>query len=470
MPPGITIIAGQPNFSGQTLDALQAASKIYYKGLNPDCFAQFKASLQPVVPVITAPDGLTDGYQALIHALLEAGPVVYAVAGDPLTDEPSVALIRQAARRADVPITILAGESRLSDTLAQFELTPGLGLQILDATLAASYHYPPLEAHRPVLITILDHPDLLEPLKRGLGLIYPPQVEIQGLGLAGPVQTTLTALDDTVQQLYIPAQTTVPGLTAFLETISHLRAPSGCPWDRKQTHLSLRPYLLEETYEVLAALEANNPLELADELGDLLLQIALHAQIAADAQDFQMTDIIGYIQRKMIRRHPHVFGTVNVEGADEVVVNWEAIKAQEKVDKGQVEPPASALDGISLALPALMQSLEISKKAVKVGFEWAEVDGVLRKLIEEAQEIAEADSPAEVEGEIGDFLFTAVNLARKLNVDAETALRACNLRFMRRFRKLEELARAENLDLPTIDKPTWRRLWDRAKEAVAHLE
>lgn len=475
---GITII-GLGNdrhaaFSSTAQQTIKIAQRIYLKSPNGSrgTLNQIPAatSINYVAPHIKAVDGLTDGYQALIQELIEAIPVVYAVPGDPLIDEASTSLIRQTATQANISVTILPDEAILPRTLKALQISPGMGVQIFDATLLASYHHPPLEPHRPVLITSLYHPDLVAPLRKVLQAIYPPQTEIKGLAVAGPIETTLSELNASLGQIFIPAQPHCPGLTRFQETIAHLRAPDGCPWDKEQTHHTLRPYLLEETYEVLAALDSGEMADLADELGDLLLQIILHAQIATEAGMFRMTDVINQINQKIIRRHPHVFGDISVRGSDEVKVNWEAIKAQEKTEKGKTEMLPSAMDGVQLAMPALAQTLDISQKAVKVGFEWDDVQGVLRKLMEEAHEIATASTHAEVEAEIGDFLFTAVNLARKLQVDAESALRACNARFVRRFRRLEVLAHEQNLVLTELDKRTWFELWQQAKQDVAHLD
>ncbi|MEM7031300.1 MAG: nucleoside triphosphate pyrophosphohydrolase [Chloroflexota bacterium] len=310
----------------------------------------------------------------------------------------------------------------------------------------------------------------MEPVQKVLGQIYHPQTVCQVLSAEQVRTCPLSDINETAIQVYIPEQPDDVGLTRFQETIAHLRAPDGCPWDKKQTHQTLRPYLLEETYEVLAAIDEGSAANMADELGDLLLQIVLHAQIAGEAGTFTMTDIVSHIQKKMIRRHPHVFANTSVNSVDDVKRNWDQIKAQEKAEKGELAETPSAMDGVLDALPALVQALDISKKAVKQGFEWDDAQGVLRKLQEEAEEIVTATSPAEIEAEIGDFLFTAVNLARKMGVDAETALRACNTRFMRRFRQLERIAEAQNLTLPEIDKKTWFALWQQAKKEVAHLE
>jgi len=474
MPKEITLIGlgvmPPSELSAEALDKLHSAHAVFTRTTNPEILTQIAASVKYLSPTINPLDQTTDAYHTLAARLIDTAPSVYLVPGDPLIDEASVPIIQQLAAKADAPVRLLAAPDMLSQTLKALQLSPGAGLQILDATLLCSYHHPPLEPNRPALITGLYHPDLVELLKMRLATIYPAQVDIKTITSDGPLESTLERLSPAVTHFYIPPQPNAAGLTAFQETIAHLRAPNGCPWDREQTHQTLRSYLLEETHEVLAALDANNLPELADELGDLLLQIALHAQIAGEAGTFQMKDIIHNINAKIIRRHPHVFGDISVNGSDEVKANWAAIKAIEKAENGNGAEPPSVLDGVPPTLPALAQTLNISQKAVDVGFEWDTTDGVLEKLVEEAREIANAVTPAETESELGDFLFTAVNLARKLKIDPETALRTTNARFTRRFKKMESLAREQDLVLSELNTPDWKALWDQAKEAVAHLE
>jgi tetrapyrrole methylase family protein/MazG family protein len=259
------------------------------------------------------------------------------------------------------------------------------------------------------------------------------------------------------------------GLPAFQETVAHLRAPEGCPWDREQTHQSLRPYLMEECYEALAALDAEDYDALSEELGDLLLQIVLHSQIATEHGEFQMTGIIGRVDEKIRRRHPHVFADVKVRGVEDVLTNWEAIKKAERAGvegevAGETASRDSVLDGVPRDMPALARAQAISKRAVRVGFEWPDMGGVLDKLVEEAREVAEAETPEEREAEIGDLLFVAVNLARWLDVDAESALRATNERFTRRFRTLERLAYERGQKLTDLDINGLDLLWEEAKQ------
>lgn len=251
----------------------------------------------------------------------------------------------------------------------------------------------------------------------------------------------------------------------FLRTVDALRDPGGCPWDREQTHRSLRPYLVEETYEVLQAIDEGDDEQLKSELGDVLLQVALHARIAREEGRFDINDVCRAITDKLIRRHPHVFGNVEVDGVDEVLSNWEAIKAAEKKDSA----PESALDGVPRSLPALLLALEVSKKAARQGFEWPNLDGVLDKMMEEIGELREAIAGGrveEVESEIGDLLFTIVNVARWMGVDPEQTLRDTVRRFSARFRAMEDRARASGRQLTGMSPEEWEELWQSAKREL----
>lgn len=349
--------------------------------------------VQQVTPMFDAVDGLSDGFRTLAEQLLAEMPSVLLVPGDPRLDDAAVPVIESLAAERGVTVKLISAPDELSRTLHALQLSPAAGLQILDATLACSFHHPPLEPHRPALITGLYHPDLIAPLRRALGTIYPAGALLQAVTADGVQAGSLTGWDDTATAIFLPPQKEALGLTKFQETIAHLRAPSGCPWDKKQTHQSLRSYLLEETHEVLAALDAGDVSALAEELGDVLLQILLHAQIGSEADEFRMADVIRYIDAKIVRRHSHVFGNVSVNSAEEVTANWAAIKAQEKAENGNSanDAPASALDGVPPTLPALSQALNISQKVVELGFEWQTIEGVLEKLVEEAREIATAD-------------------------------------------------------------------------------
>ncbi|MHB8509611.1 MAG: nucleoside triphosphate pyrophosphohydrolase [Candidatus Dormibacteria bacterium] len=251
----------------------------------------------------------------------------------------------------------------------------------------------------------------------------------------------------------------IDALREMLEVIEALRAPDGCPWDREQTHRSLRPHLLEETYEALEAIEADSPEDLAEELGDILLQVFMHHAIAQEAGTFTIADIARGTTAKMVHRHPHVFGEVKVGGSDEVLRNWEGLKRREERKRGRL----SALEGAPKSLPALAYSLSLQKRAARVGFDWKDEAGVLDKVVEEARELAAADTPLRREQELGDLLFTMVNLARRLKLNPEDSLRGAAERFRARFELMEAEVRIAGTDIQSLDAPALDELWNRVK-------
>lgn len=248
-------------------------------------------------------------------------------------------------------------------------------------------------------------------------------------------------------------------LARLVDIMARLRAPDGCPWDREQTHRSLVRYAIEEAYEVGAAVDQGEAHALCDELGDLLLQVVFHAQIAAEANSFNIDDVIEAICAKLIRRHPHVFGDVQVQNSQDVVRNWEAIKAAER---GGAKP-ASALAGVKGQLPALMHASEMQKAAAKVGFDWDDAAGPLAKVGEEAAEVIAAaeNAPERAAAEWGDLLFALVNVGRHLGFDSEAELHNASARFARRFRYME----AACPDLAALPLAEQDHLWEQAKKA-----
>jgi len=259
--------------------------------------------------------------------------------------------------------------------------------------------------------------------------------------------------------------------------MSRLRAPKGCPWDREQTHATLRTYLIEEAYEVLDALDSADDAKFAEELGDLLLQVLFHAQIAHEEKRFDISDVIREIYEKMIRRHPHVFGTTRAKTAADVLRNWEQIKQQERQAKKQNEAVVkkstsspSILDGVPRTLPALLEALQLTRKAARIGFDWPNIDGIFAKLTEETHELqailansSAAPAGSTIESELGDILFVAVNLARFLDIDPEIALKKTSSKFTRRFHSMERLAREQGTTLAKVPRPQMESLWDQAK-------
>jgi MazG family protein len=291
------------------------------------------------------------------------------------------------------------------------------------------------------------------------------------VGAAGDERTIadLSAgdLDAGVAIRPLPVELAFGGLWTMPAISARLRQPDGCPWDREQTHASLRKHLLEEAYEVYDALEAGATPELAGELGDLLLQVVLHAQLAAEAGVFDLSDVEAHLARKIVRRHPHVFGEAEARTAADVTRQWERIKADERAEAagspGGEPRVRGALDGISASLPALAASQEMQERAAALGYDWPDVERVLDKVAEELAELAAARDAAERSEEFGDLLLVVVNVGRRLGIEAEAALRAANAKFRNRFRRVERMVAERGVQMHDLDFEALDELWDAAK-------
>ena len=379
-------------------------------------------------------------------------------------------------------------DALVTEARLRFGLDPAAGLQIIATERLTA---TPLEASRPALLVPLaslraggaatgdERPPL--PGRHGprggdplvlLARLYPTEHPVGRFGTGAA--TTVGALTpaDLAAPLYLAPL--APELAAFgpwaMPWISdRLRAPDGCPWDREQTHESLRNHLLEEAYEVYDALESGATPQLAGELGDLLLQVVLHAQLAAEAGVFDLADVQAAIATKIVRRHPHVFGDAEARTASDVNRQWERIKQQERADaaEGDAAPASTgALDGISRSLPALAASQEMQERAANLGYDWPSLDGVLDKVVEETEELRGAIADGEISAwaeEFGDLLFVLVNVARKRGVEAEAAMRGANEKFRRRFGSVERQAAERGVALRDLDFDALDALWDTAK-------
>jgi tetrapyrrole methylase family protein/MazG family protein len=402
---------------------------------------------------------------------------------------------------------------------ARWGLDAAQGLQVVAAERLVA---TPIEPSRPVLVVPLgmlaagpsgagvDHaeplpgrhgPDGRDPLAI-LARLYP--VDHPAGRLAG-IETTVGALTvaDLAAPLYLPpvaAELAAASPWAMPYISDRLRRPDGCPWDREQTHESLRKHLLEEAYEVYDALEHGATPALAEELGDLLLQVVLHAQLAAEAGVFDLTDVQASIARKIVRRHPHVFGDAVAETAGDVLRQWERIKAVERADAAEANADANAeahaeagtedalasdassgishaatgiknpkrtqkgaLDGISPSMPALAASQEMQERAAALGYDWPDIEGVLDKVVEELGELARATTGVDRREEFGDLLLVVVNVGRKLGIETEAALRAANEKFRGRFRRIERMVGERGVAIRDLDFATLDELWDAAK-------
>ncbi|HAX69680.1 MAG TPA: nucleoside triphosphate pyrophosphohydrolase [Anaerolineales bacterium] len=262
--------------------------------------------------------------------------------------------------------------------------------------------------------------------------------------------------------LFIPSLEEGTSFESFAEIVAHLRAPDGCPWDKEQTHQTLRKHLLEESYEALSAIDAGDVQGMREEFGDLLLQIILNAQIASEVKDFNMTEVVKHIYDKIVRRHPHVFGDLKLDSVDGVLQNWEKLKEKERSGKKREK---GILDGVPAALPALNQAQEYQERAARIGFDWRQIEDVLDKVREEIEEIKTAENPQQVKEELGDLFFVLVNLARWRDVDAESALRETNLKFKRRFAYVEKRAQEGGRNLSDMTLEEMDAFWNEAKKS-----
>jgi tetrapyrrole methylase family protein / MazG family protein len=405
------------------------------------------------------------------------GDVIYGVPGHPLVGEATVTLILQRAPELGIAVEIVDGLSFIEPALAALRLDALDGLQIVDALDVAAAHHPRIDPDKPALLAQLYSRAVAGDVKLTLLNQYPPEHVVAIVQAAGTTYEQVIRLplaeidrrDDLAHltTLYVPPLPQPSSYLTFQETIAYLRAPEGCPWDREQTHQTLRRHLLEETYEVLEALDADDPEALQEELGDLLLQVVLQTQIAIDEEEFRMPDVIAGIDAKIKRRHPHVFGDVVVNGAGDVVRNWDAIKKAEKEAAGKAEERKSALDGIPRGLPALAEAEAIGGKAARQNFDWRSIDGVLAKVIEEIDELQHVvEDEIGREEEFGDVLFSLANVARWLKIDPEAALRAANHKFRARFREVEHLAREQDRALSEMSDRELDDLWNAAKREI----
>jgi tetrapyrrole methylase family protein/MazG family protein len=322
-------------------------------------------------------------------------------------------------------------------------------------------------------LIMMQEAEQLPALAALLSLRYPQNHGLQMLELAIDRHTTKSLVEAVTVVVEAPCVLIVPPLALsddmrsferLVWVIARLYAPGGCPWDRRQTHRSLRNALLEEAYEVIESLDNDDVAGLREELGDVLISIFSHSEMARQAGTFELGDVLEQVSTKLIRRHPHVFGELTVEGTSEVLNNWEVIKAQELAAKGRSR--TSAIDGIPAALPALATAQQLAKKAGRAGFEWAEIAQVWAKLDEELAELrvaAASGDEAAIAEELGDVLATAVRLASWLKVDAEIALREANAKFGRRFRYLEQAAAAQGTTLKDMSLHAMLALWNEAK-------
>lgn len=418
-------------------------------------------------------------YDDIAHDLLSKAQqmdLVYAVPGSPVVAEKTVVILRElvaeynVANDDKIKLDILPGMSFAEIMYTKLGLDPIEGLTIIDAE---DFDKLPIDNPTGLIITQVYSQAIASDLKLALMEAFPDDHRItyvHKLGCADEriTEVPLYELDrqsdiDYLTSIYVPAMPRQPefDVTPLADIIATLRSPGGCPWDIAQTHKSIRQNLVEETYEVLEAIELENPDLLCEELGDLLMQVVFHARMAEEAGMFSMQDVVDRTTDKLVRRHPHVFGDIQASDAGAALLSWEAVKQVEKKER------KSKLDGIPLGLPALMEAQKMQHKAAKVGFDWDDVAPVWEKVAEEIGELKEAiaeKDQAHVEEELGDLVFAVVNLARFLKIDAETALRCCSRKFRKRFQHVEQEVQDRGGDWKKFTLEELDRFWEAAKK------
>ncbi len=480
---GITIVGlgpGEPNqLTRQAWDWLQSAPEVYLRTRQHPTVDGLPGTIdiQTFDDVYEDHDSFDEVYEEIVRRVLELGTrpqgVTYAVPGHPFVAEATSPEIVRRAQQMGIQVQVIEGLSFLEPTFTALGIDPLPQIAIVDALELGSAHVPPFSTSFPALIAQIYSRQVASDVKLALTSIYPDEFPVRLVHAAGTPDERVediplyeidrSASTALLTTLYLPPLGKDTSFEGFQEIVARLRAPDGCPWDKAQTHLTLRKHLLEETYETLTALDKEDPQGLREELGDLLLQIYLHAQIASEEGEFNIADVLQGIHQKIVRRHPHVFGDVQVENVEGVLTTWEKIKEQERKDNG-VEQTKGLLDGVPPALPALNQAQEIQDRAARVGFDWDEIEPVIAKVREELTEVLEAETQEARAGELGDLLFAVVNLVRWYDVDAESALRNTNERFRTRFKHVEQSVKASGRNLSDVTLGEMDVFWEEAKK------
>ncbi len=424
-------------------------------------------------------DQFRNVYQEITTQLLglaEDHDIVYAVPGHPFVAESTVQLLLEQAPKVNVTVNFLGGQSFLDNFFQAVKIDPIEGCQIVDGTALRKVE---LQIRHHLIICQVYDAFVASDVKLTLMELLPDDYEVTIVTAAGSqheqlLKVPLYELDhvttlNNLTAVYVPPvkeeNLLYRDFGKLREVIAELRGPNGCPWDKKQTHTSLKKYLLEEAYEVLEAIDENDDDHLAEELGDVLLQVMLHAQIGEDEGMFSVDDVIEAITEKMIRRHPHVFEAGNVDSEDEVIQQWDEIKKQEKQEKGQEVD--SLLAGVPKSMPALYRAVKLQKKAAKVGFDWLEVAPIWMKVQEEIAEFMvelKQGNMDKANKEFGDIIFAFVNLARYYEIDPELALKYTNEKFYQRFLYIEQTLHERGLTFQEVELDYLDAIWEEAKK------
>jgi tetrapyrrole methylase family protein/MazG family protein len=473
---------------------LQKASKLYLRTNDHPMvhiLAENQIPYETFDALYEAHDRFEDVYVAIADTLIHRAhaskqEIIYAVPGHPMVAESTVQLLKQKCPEESIQLELLGGESFLDQVFLRFGFDPIEGFQLLDATSLSRYSFNPL-LHT-VIGQVYDTYTASD-VKLSLMDIYPDDYKVvvgHALGVAGQeqrIEVPLYELDrvqgyGNLSLVWVPRSEREEhhnrSFGRLHEIVQILRSPDGCPWDREQTHASIRKNLIEETYEVLETIDDDDPDAMCEELGDLLLQVMLHSQMEEETGVFNVYDVVETLNEKLIRRHPHVFGQNKAENADEALVNWNEMKAEEKRKKGIDPAQLSVLSGVPRDLPGLMKAWKLQKKAARVGFDWSDIRDVFGKVEEELRELEEAMSTQTAEAkmhqmeELGDLLFAVVNLSRFLGVDPEEALALTNVKFVRRFSYIEDQLRLRGVSFEQTDLAEMEAYWQEAKKILGN--
>jgi len=479
--PGITLLGlgpGSPDLlTRQAWHILESAQEIFLRTRQHPTVDGFPEHLR-----VHSFDHLYENSQAfeevyaeIVEEILALGRrpegVIYAVPGHPFVAESTAPEIYRRAKEEGVSVSVVEGLSFLEPLFTSLGVDPLPHTSVVDALTLVDDHHPPFPPSAPALIAQIYDGHIASEVKLTLMNLYPDEFPVRlvhGAGTQDQIVEDLALFEidrsehiGLLTSLYLPPLDPHASFESLQEITAHLRAPEGCPWDQKQTVQSMRAHLMEEVYELLAAIDSGDYAKMQEEFGDLLLVITMLMQIISESE-FNSADVIGDISAKLIHRHPHVFGDLQVDGEEAVLKNWEQIKAEERKTNGEAEK--GLLDGVSIALPALTQAQEYQSRAARIGFDWPEIQGVIDKVCEEVDEIRGAPDDESRAAEMGDLFFSVVNLARWLNIDAESVLREANDRFRIRFSHVETFAREEGLDMSDMSLEELDALWEQAKK------
>ncbi len=480
--PGITLVGlgpGDPNqLTREAWQVLASADVIWLRTSHHPVVVGLPGgiSLESFDDLYDRSNSFDELYSIIVEKILELGRtdagVVYAVPGHPFVAETTGPELARRARAESLPLRVVEGLSFLEPTFTALGVDPYPRITLCDALSLGRGHVPGFAPDGPVLIAQIYSRLVAAEVKSVLSEVYPDTHAVRMVHGAGTTDQEVEALAlyeidrsekiGGLTSLYLPSLGEGTSFEAFQEVVAHLRAPEGCPWDREQTHASLRRHLLEEAYEAVSAMDSGDFEAMREELGDLLLQIVLNAQIASEEGEFTSNGVIKSVHDKIVRRHPHVFGDVKLDGVRAVLTNWERLKEDERNGR---PGEGGLLDGVPEAMPALIQAQQFQERAARVGFDWPEIRGVLEKIVEEIDEVQHAEDEHQLAAELGDLFFALVNLARWKGIDAESALRATNTKFKSRFAFIERRVRQQSRRLSDLSLAELEALWQEAKRS-----